>query len=204
MSLKRLDILGDEPLDLDTVKAYLRVDGDHDDGLIETLMSTARSTIEAYTSRALIPQLWEFSINAGFAVARSDEGYLSQAKSRGDLGIELPRSPFVELRGAPILETEYGQKELSDYRIDTSGRAAKVHFGASAQKLMEGTGRIVITFQAGYQSHEFPDAIKQAMLMIIAQLYDHRSVANDNPGLVGEFDQNISMLLRPYQIKRLA
>lgn len=204
MSLKRMKILGKEPFDIPYIKAYLRIEHDQDDGLLEGLMKTARSSIEAYTSRALIEQIWEFTVNAGFAVARSDEAYLSQSKSRGDKGLELPRSPFVTLEKDPLLETPYGSKEIKDYRVDTSGRTARIHFGPSAQSLMDGTGKIIICFKAGYEENELPDSLKQAMLMIIAQLYENRAAANDNPGLVGAFDTNVMLLLRPYQVKRIA
>ena len=191
-------------LDLSYVKTYLRVDHDQDDGMIESFVKTAQSSIEAYTSRALGVQAWEFTLNAGFAVARSDEAYLSQSKSRGDQGIEIPRSPFLELIEDPSLETPYGIKSLNDYRLDTSGRTARIHFGPSAQSLMDGTGKIIIRFRAGYTADTLPDALKQATLMLTAQLYERRSAVNDNPGLVGEFDRNLTMLLRPYQVKRLA
>lgn len=204
MALQKLETHGEEQLDLAYVKAYLRVEHNADDGLIRGFIATARHAIEAYTSRSLISQSWLFTINAGFAVARSDETYLSQSKSRGENGLELPRSPFTALESDPILETQYGETPLSDFRVDTSGRTAKVHFGSTAQSLMDGAGKISIRFRAGYETGELPESLKQAMLMIIAQLYDNRAAANDNPGLVGEFNQNVLMLLRPYQVKRIA
>ncbi len=204
MALRKIEMLGDEPLEISYVKSYLRIEHDKDDGLIEGFMAAARSSIEAYTSRALIPQKWELTLNAGFAVARSDRTYLSGDKSRGTKGIELPRSPFMEMVGDPILESDYGQKNLTDYRVDTSGRTAKIHFGPSAQAMLNGTGKIIIQFIAGYSAKNLPDGLKQAILMIIAQLYENRVPSNDNPGLVGEFSENVSLLLRPYQVKRLA
>lgn len=204
MALKKIEMLGEEPLELAYVKSYLRIDHNKDDGLIEGFMAAARSAIEAYTSRALIPQKLELTLNAGFAVARSDRTYLSGDKSRGEQGIELPRSPFMEMVGDPILETDYGQKTLTDYRVDSSGRATKIHFGPSAQAMLDGTGKIIIQFTAGYSADNLPDGLKQALLMITAQLYENRVPSNDNPGLVGEFSENVSLLLRPYQVKRLA
>ena len=129
MSLQRIETYEDKVFDLSYVKTYLRVDHDHDDGLIEGFIGAARGAIEAYTSRSLVPQLWQFTVNAGFAVARSDESYLSHSKSRGSRGIELPRSPFIALEGHPKVTTAYGEKELKDYRLDAAGRTARIHFG---------------------------------------------------------------------------
>lgn len=204
MALRKINTLGDEPVTLDVAKAYLRLDHDKDDGLLEGLISAARSSVEAYTSRALIRQHWQLTLNAGYAVARSDAVYLTGDKSRGEQGIELPRSPFVELSGNPVLISEYGEQELKDFRIDTSGRAANIHFGSAAQAMLHGTGKIQIDFVAGYDADNLPDSLRQGILMIVAQLYENRVAVNDNPGLVGEFDQGVLSLIKPYQVKRLA
>tara|TARA_R110002095_G_scaffold109301_2_gene95721 strand:+ start:1350 stop:1964 length:615 start_codon:yes stop_codon:yes gene_type:complete len=204
MALKKIEVLGEEPISLDLAKAYLRIEHDHEDGLIESFISTARASIEAYTSRALIKQKWQLNLNAGYAVARSDEAYLTGDKSRGEHGIELPRSPFVELCSDPILQTEYGEKPLKDFRIDTSARAAHIHFGPSAQALLHGAGSIQIEFVAGYDNDKLPEPLKQGVLMVLAQLYENRTAVNDNPGMTGEFHQGILTLIKPYQVKRLA
>ena len=204
MSLRKLDTIGDEPISLNFTKSYLRVEHDDDDGLITDFIKTARSTIEAYTSRALCSQAWEFRVNAGFAVARSDGEYLSQSKSRGNHGLELPRSPFQDLSEAPSLETSYGVKTLTDFRVDKSGRTARIHFGPTALSLFDGSGTICIRFQAGYEPDDLPASLKQAMLLIVSQLYNNRMAVNDNPGLLGAFDSSVLQLLKPYQIKRVS
>ncbi|MDP4840033.1 MAG: head-tail connector protein [Alphaproteobacteria bacterium] len=204
MALKKIAVLGEEPIGLELAKAYLRVEHDNEDGLIESFISTARASVEAYTSRALIKQKWQLTLNAGYAVARSDEAYLTGRKSRGEQGIELPRSPFVELCSDPVLHTEYGEKSLKDFRVDTAARAAHIHFGPSAQSLLHGTGSIQIEFIAGYDDGKLPEPLKQGVLLVLAQLYENRIAVNDNPGMTGEFHQGILTLIKPYQVNRLA
>ena len=204
MALKKLEILDDEPVTLDVAKAYLRVEHDQDDGLIDSFIAAARASIEAYTSRALVRQKWQLTLNAGYAVSRSDVSYLTGDKSRGDKGIELPRSPFVDLTRNPLLISDYGEQELKDFRIDSSGRAAHVHFGPSAEAMLHGAGKIQVEFVAGYDVDGLPESLKQAILMITAQLYENRVAVNDNPGLVGEFNKGVLTLIKPYQVKRLA
>ncbi len=204
MSLRKLEVLGDEPITLDVAKAYLRLDHDKEDGLIEGFIGAARASIEAYTSRALVKQKWQLTLNAGYAVSRSDMVYLTGDKSRGEKGIELPRSPFVELSDNPRLISDYGEQELKDFRIDGAWRAAHIHFGPAAEAMRHGSGKIQINFVAGYDAGSLPGSLKQAILMIVAQLYENRLAVNDNPGLVGEFQQGVLTLIKPYQVKRLA
>ena len=47
-----------EPVSLSEAKAYCRVDGDAEDGLVATLVAAARVHVEAHTCRALIAQSW--------------------------------------------------------------------------------------------------------------------------------------------------
>ena len=204
MALKKIKSLGNELVTLDVVKAYLRLDHDHDDGLLEGFVAAARSSVEAYTSRALMRQHWQLTLNAGYAVARSDAVYLTGDKSRGENGIELPRSPFVELVEKPLLISDYGEQKLEDFRLDTSARSAHIHFGPTAQAMLHGTGKIQIDFIAGYDKGSLPDPLKQGILMIVAQLYENRVAVNDNPGLVGEFNQGVLALIKSYQVKRLS
>lgn len=202
--LKQLEILGKEVVPVEEAKLFLKIDHDDEDTLLAGLIRTARMAVEAYTSRSLILQKWQFTLNAGYAVSRSDPAYLSGHKSRGDRGIEMPRAPFVTLLGNPVLITDYGPKEITDFRIDTSGVVTRIHFGASAQNFLQGSGTLQLTFTAGYEDATCPEPLKMAILMIVAHLYEHRLAANDNPDLLNSFQEGILNLIKPYQIKRLA
>ena len=47
-----------EPVTLEEVKAYLRISSEQEDGLLKTLISSARSYVEGATGRALLKQGW--------------------------------------------------------------------------------------------------------------------------------------------------
>ncbi|WGD30391.1 head-tail connector protein [Ancylobacter sp. WKF20] len=53
-----------EPLTLAEAKAYLRVDHEAEDGLIASLLTSARATVEALTRRVLIDQSWRLARDA--------------------------------------------------------------------------------------------------------------------------------------------
>ena len=53
-----------EPLTLAEAKSWLRVDGTTEDGLIQSLITSARLAVEAATNRLLIAQQWRWSFEA--------------------------------------------------------------------------------------------------------------------------------------------
>lgn len=64
MGLMQLSGPGAEPLSLDEVKAYLRIDGAVEDALLQSLLLTSRLHIEAALGLALMTQSWKFVIDA--------------------------------------------------------------------------------------------------------------------------------------------
>ena len=97
MSLIQLIPPDQEPVSLVEAKAYTRVDGDQDDGLLRHLIKTARNVVETYTTRSLMTQTWRYRFQTQSGVAFSDEQYLLGHRTRGYRGIELPRSPFIKM-----------------------------------------------------------------------------------------------------------
>lgn len=192
-----------EPISLDMVKAFLKIDHDEEDSLLLSLIKTGRKTIEAYASKCLVHQVWCFSFNAFYASSISDEAYLDKAYSRGKGGIDLPRSPFVQLIQDPEMVTEYGRRPIKDYRIDKSGRRAVLHFLPNFFNRSEDQGVIDVTFKAGYgeSPDDVPEPLKHAVLVMVAHLYENR-VANDNMGIV--LPPLAIELLKPYRFLKLA
>ncbi len=194
-----------EPVSLIAAKAYLRLDNDREDGLIESFIRTARKSLEAFTGRCLIKQMWRFTVNAGFAAAVSDFEYLAGHHSRGGKGgIEIPKSPYIGLVGSPFLNDEYGRREIKDFRIDSSQRLAHIHFGPELSQHLNGKATLEILFYAGYGSDpsEVPDAFKQAILMVVAQLYEVRGPINDNFTNIHLISSSALQLVKPYRVMR--
>jgi hypothetical protein len=191
-----------EPVSLKEAKLFLRLEGSIEDSLIEGLIRAARQAVEAYTSRCLINQSWRMTVNTGFAHARSDTAYLSRARSRGGDGISLARSPFVKLLGDPVIRHDHGSIPLKAYRLDTAGRTARLHFDVGGNAFTD--QNIQIDFVAGYGENpcDVPDPLHQAILMVVAHLYENRSGVNDNPGVPGAMNEAVMQLIRPYQVMR--
>ncbi|MBA4749556.1 MAG: phage head-tail connector protein [Alphaproteobacteria bacterium] len=200
MGLRQQQAPEREPISLLQAKIFLHVDGDIEDELIVRLIKTARQGVESYTGRSLIKQAWTFTFNAGFAAAKSDGSYLSQSHSRAVGGIELPRSPFLELIGKPQLKTGSGNKEITQYRLDTAGRVARLH----VSDMSDPHENVEVTFWAGYGAdpEEVPEPLRQGVLMTAANLYEARGAANDAGLIPMPLSAPVIQLIKPYRMQR--
>ncbi len=205
MSLTLLHSPQKEPVTLADVKAFLRIEGSEEDEVLKHLIKTARLAIEAFTARSLIHQVWRFTVNAGFCIAKSDSGFLTVHHRPQDQGIELPRSPFVELLACPKLIDTYRQCDLKDYRLDTAGRVAKLYFGKTLHLEASRDSMIQIDFKAGYGLHhkDIPESIQHGILMMVAELFENRVSTNDNQGVPPSLNKAILQLIHPYRVQRL-
>ncbi len=201
MALKRISTVDKEPVSLEEAKSFLRIDHDVENELINTLIQSARVSIESYTSRSLLRQKWMLTINCGFALAKSDQKYLSGIKSKGVAGIEFPRSPFIELTSLPALIVNHDEKDIENFRVDESGSTAKIHFGDNTLVNSCTSGSIKLEFIAGYDSETLPAPLKQAVLLILSHLYNNRPAVNDNVSML--IDNSVVTLIKPYKIYRL-
>ncbi len=101
-----------EPITLDEAKTWLQVSGASEDGLIETLIATARQQVENDTSLALISQTWTCSLDA--------EPYPSR--------IVLPIGPVQSVTSIKSVDTANAESTVATtvYRVDTASLPARI------------------------------------------------------------------------------
>ena len=118
-----------EPVSLVSMKAFLRLEDDAEDGLVEALISAARIHIEAITARALLSQRWRAVIDGWpesrairLAVSPMIEIEAIRCFDEGDQAHEIEREQFlpdgqavpariicpVSVAGAPVLRARMG------------------------------------------------------------------------------------------------
>lgn len=154
-----------EPLTATEVKNYLKVDTSADDDLITDIIAAARRQVEAYTSLALISQ----TIVQKWDALPPTSGALYLA--RGPL-ISLSSITYTDTAGASqTLSTDY-------YLVDDYDVPAKVRlkYGQTWPDTYNQDNVITATYTAGYaDADSVPEDIKQAMLLLIADMYENRT-----------------------------
>jgi len=165
-----------EPITLKEAKLHLRIDGNEEDSLIVALITAARQKAEDYTRRAFITQTWELVLDS---VGRQ---------------LYLPRPP-VQAIDAVILDGEAVVAE--NYSLVGQGVFyTKIPLNAV------NPGGLVIRYTSGYggTAEDVPWAIRQAILMLVAHLYEHRGDEGDE---AVELPLTVKTLLQPYRVMQL-
>ncbi|TAU98160.1 hypothetical protein ELI38_20365 [Rhizobium leguminosarum] len=170
------------PVSLDEAKRHCRVEDDvtEDDGLIGALILAAVSYLDGWTGvlgRCLCQQTWRQDMACFSSVMRLQIGPVIAVT-----GIVAYDGAGQEITAAP-----------SDYRLLEDGRGPYVRFASSYQGL-DSTPEIgpsyAVTFDAGYPDipevpangstpaiparSSVPQAIKQAILLLIGHWYENR------------------------------
>jgi len=174
-----------EPVTLEEVKLHLRVDGTEEDSLISALITAARQKAEEYTKRAFITQSWELALDSV-----SGKVY-------------LPRPP-VQAINEVILDGEIVSTE--NYAlVGQDVFCAKIPLNAV------NPAGLVIRYASGYgnTATDVPQAVRQAILMLVAHLYEARE--GETPQVEYEIQARagvdippmVASLLRPYRVMML-
>lgn len=160
-------------------KVFLKVTSSVEDSLIDLLVSSARRSAEEYTRRAFITQSWKLTLD-GFGyiedVPRNEyEAYFGTRSN-----INLPRPPLQSVTSITTYDRENNDTVFasSNYTVDTAGARIFLNSGAAWPINLRDNASMEILFVAGYgnAATDVPEPIKQAVLMHISRMYDHRGV----------------------------
>lgn len=177
-----------EPLTRAEAKAYLRIDHDAEDALIDALIAAARRLVEAATGRALIDQTWRLTLDAW--------------PLRGI--IAAPVAPVREILSASVLAADgtpvplpAGALTLQSDRAPALLRVDPLLAPAPAVP----RAGIVVTLKAGYgpDAASVPADLVQAVRLAVAHFFEHR----DGPGEATALPAAALALMAPYRVVRL-
>jgi len=168
---------GVEPITMQQVKNHLRVTWEEEDALIYSLLVAAREYVEKATSQAVIPQ----EVIAYYREMPYQEGYL-----------DLPLSNAVSISSIKYLDGSGAQitLALSEYYL-TVGQPSRVYFNNGVSGTLERLDSVEIIYTAGFGPFpykEFPQAIKAAILIMTADLYENREAQSNQ-----KFEQNMTV-----------
>ena len=191
MGIKVVTQPQNEPVSLPEAKLHLRVDGEDEDTLIESLIKTAREVAEtSFTWRALATQTFEYTLD------------------------QFPRERFLYLPRPPLKTVEsisYKDKTGTEmvlnadrYIVDTAADPGRVVLEPEASwpdVELYPASAVRIRFTAGYDDNNIPESIKQGMLLMIGHWYENRETV-----IVGNVAREVPFaaeaLLYPYRVWR--
>ncbi|PTW57658.1 putative phiE125 gp8 family phage protein [Breoghania corrubedonensis] len=174
-----------EPVSLAQAKAFLRVDHNDEDALIEALVTAARLQVENATGRALMSQGWRTVLDAWPA----------------HRVVRITRSPVAAIDAVTVYDADGVASVLDpdDLRLDTAGRPSRLVVSASAPAPGTAVNGIEIDFTAGYgTAADVPEPLTLAIRRLVAHWYENRE---SNPG--GDVPGPVAALLAPYRLVSL-
>ena len=143
-----------EPVSLAVAKAHLRVTDDSEDGIICGYLRTAREWVEAYSGHIL--------------VKRS----VTQSFGKWAPFLELFYRPIIEVTEIAYTDADDAAQTLADY-AQTTGRYPFRIYPDEQPSIAENSS-ITVTFTAGYDEGDEPQILVQAILVLIAGMFDNR------------------------------
>lgn len=193
----------EEPIELDEMKDYLKVDTDTEDGLILDLISVAREYAEKYMRRAIMTQTILYSLD-GVPVDYDNSNLPSDwpwsLVPAGKGFIELPRPQLQSVTAVKYYDTANTEHTFStaNYYVDTYADVGRValNLGCVWPSELRSVDSIRIEYVAGYSSIvDVPMQIKSGIKRAVAYWYQNR----------GDVDVPIDILRlwAPYRILRL-
>ncbi|KQZ01664.1 hypothetical protein ASD45_12970 [Pseudolabrys sp. Root1462] len=177
-----------EPLSLAEAKAFLRVEHNDDDDVIGSLIASARIHVEAQTRRALITQGWRLTRDAWPAAGR----------------LNVVPAPLKALTAVRVYDGggNAASLDLQSFVVDTAGSAIAFAPWAVAQPGRSVAG-IELDITAGYgdAAGDVPEALRQAVRLLVAHWYENRGLAT--PGAVTVLPATVAALIAPYRMLSL-
>lgn len=192
MTLTLLTQPAAEPVTLAEARALLRVEGSEEDALLQSLIATARLTVEEMCGRALMTQTLEL------------------ARDRWPLARELtlPRPPLQAVEAVTLMDATGNASAWpsAHYLVEPAGAAPRLVLapGAVWPALGRPAGGIRIRLRAGYgaAAADVPPPLRHAVLLLAAHWFENRL-----PVIVGaaasRVPSSVAALIAPYRVARL-
>lgn len=178
----------EEPVSIDEAKTHCRIENTEENGYVQGLIVAARQMVENYTNRALITQTWKAYFD------RFPIGYNP---------VDLPKAPVQSVTSITYVDSDGDTQTLasSEYTVDTDSEPGRFYlaYNKTWPSVRNVAKAVTVTFTAGYgDAEDVPDAIKQAMFLMIGHLYENREVLS--PVKLEEVPMAFKALLSPYRI----
>ncbi len=187
MAYQVLVPVAQEPVNLQEMKQYLRIDYPDEDLLLQMLISQAREYGENYTRRSFAAQVLQAMLTIDLLPAGPITGPIGWRQSM----LEIPMPPVQSVMLVEG-ETSPGQFQAIDattYVVDTSQLPARIYLLASAYSFLGSqwtlwigpyNPRFRITYTAGYG--QIPFVLKRALMELVAYLFSYREGRDESVG----------------------
>lgn len=156
-----------EPVSLSEAKTHLRYDDSDEDSLILRLIENGRRLIESYTSRQLVTATWKMHMDCF---------------PRGD--IQIRKCPVASVSSITYSDTNGSSQtwSSSNYQTDLVSYPARIRPEYNVVYPSTRLGKfnaVTVQFVAGEAVSAVPKQAKQAILIYVGHLFEHRELVGN-------------------------
>ena len=169
MGLKLITEPAAEPVTLAEAKSHLRITANDEDALVEVWIKAAREYCEGYQNRAYITQTWELALDS-FPSERI---------------MKIPLPPLQSVTSIKYYDPEGTETVFptDDYEVDAYNQPGRISLGYGKSwpsTTLRPLNGVIIEFKAGYgdTADTIPEKVKQAIKVLIGELYEHRELTD--------------------------
>ena len=195
-----------EPVSLQEVKQYLRVEDNTDERVIRPFIQATRMAAEEHIGRALVSQTLTLFIDAyddtndPLWEGTRTGPYLNYYKNY----IQLPKPPLVSVSSVSTFDDSDNETTMaaSRYYVDNVREPGRVVLrqGETFPTALRVANAIKVVYVAGYtNAHSVPEPVRMGMLQHIAFLYEQRGDMME-PQQSMMLPPAIKMLYQPYVV----
>ncbi len=190
-----------EPVSLAEAKAWLRLDTSDEDDIVTALISSARAAIEVHTSRLFVTQTWRLTLDDWPTVPT---GFCSVAPP-GNAMMTLPLAPIASITAIRVYDAGGAPQVMApaSYVLRGPPEDRWIDFIVAPPSPGQTRGGIEVDVIVGVGAPaDVPQALRQAILMLVARLYENRG---DGVEPTPEMTRGaIHSLIAPFRRPRLA
>lgn len=172
-----------EPLAVTDAKAFLRIDSTAEDDLIAELIAAAREFCEEYTRRKFISTGCTLTLDR-FPYSHNEKWWdgvreIAMSELRGACDyIKLPFAPVVSVASLTSYDVDNTSAvfDSSNYSVDTVGSRIYLNQNSQWPSNIRDFNAVSIVYTAGYGATpaDVPSAIRHAIKLTVAAMYDNR------------------------------
>ena len=158
-----------ESVALAEAKDFLKISNNDEDALIEAWINAAREWCEDYQNRVYITQTWELSLD----------------EFPRESIIKIPLPPLQSITSIKYYDTDGTEYEFlsTNYEVDIYSEPGRISLGYNKSwpsTILRPINGVIITFTAGYgdAAKDVPEKVKQAIKVLIGELYEHREITD--------------------------
>lgn len=182
--IKTLELL---PIGLSEVKVHLRLDHAYEDEYLRSLIQAACGFVEEFLGRSLLTQTWRLI----WEKPKPYPPHLSVLET-DTCAVHLPYPPLRAILSVNRLMPTGEKKPVRRHRLELNHQVPQLVFADVPEP-------VEIDFETGYGDRpvDIPAMIRQALLMVVADFYEHRDSSTVSRNSV------IRELLETYRVMRV-